>query len=118
MDAGAHRLVEVGQETVGPGDAGEQGEVGFRDREGQVRLARVAPGGDDLAAAGDEAVRRAAGEDRAEDGVVRRGLEMPGLDMGAQVAGEGAFVGGGEGRGLGKAGGVHERQTATLAAPA
>ncbi len=93
----AHPRVQVGDQPICMGDAGQQGQVGFGDAEGRVHLARVAPARDNVTVAEDQAVRRAARADRADHRVVGRRLEIAGLQMGAQIAREGRLVRRGEG---------------------
>ena len=109
--------VEVGDQAVTDGDAGDEGEVAFGDGEGHVDLGGVAPLRDLAAALQDQAVGGAAGGDGAEDGVVGRGFEGAGLEMGLDVAGPGGFVGLGEGDGFGVLGHIVAPASGRWAAP-
>lgn len=52
----AHGLIEGGDQPVGHRDAGQQGQIGLRRREGEVDLIGVAPARDLVAAAQDQSV--------------------------------------------------------------
>ena len=95
----AHRRVEVGNQPIRHRQPGQDRQVGFRHREGHVDLPRIAPAGDQPAMPQHQPVRPAARGDRAEDGVVRGGFEEAALDMRADIARPGRFMGKGEGCG-------------------
>ena len=59
LDAGADRLVDAGDETIGDGEAGQYGQVALGDGEGHIGPRRVAPFGNDAAASEDQAGRAA-----------------------------------------------------------
>ncbi len=83
----ADRFIEVGDQPVHDGDAGQQAQIALGRREREVDLVGLAPGRDLEAAAQHQAVGRAARPDRAEDLVERRRLEIAAFQMQLQVVG-------------------------------
>ncbi len=66
-DGGADRLVDILDQAIVEGDAGEHREIALGDREGHVGAGGVAPFGDDAPSLQDEAGRAAALAHRADD---------------------------------------------------
>lgn len=121
VDALSHRLVDIGDQTVGDGEAGQHREIALGDRKGHVGALDISPFGDDLAARQDDARRPAARLDRPDDlgpgtflvpfaipdiGPVRiEHAARPGGVMGEGVVDGGLEKGGGEGAGQGRGSG-------------
>ncbi len=60
MDRAADRFIQVGDQAVHDGDAGQQAEVALGGGEGEIDLISVAPGRDLVAAAQDQPIGGAA----------------------------------------------------------
>lgn len=67
VDAFADGIVDIGDQPVSDGEAGQHREIALGDREGHVGPLDIAPFGDDLAALEHDAGRPAARLDRADD---------------------------------------------------
>src|SRR5271163_1134118 len=79
LDRGTYRVIGIPNQTVIPGETGEDCKIALGDAERHVGSHRVTPFGDDPAAAQHEAIRRSARPHRSE-GFVPRGplLEIAG----------------------------------------
>ena len=85
---GDDRQVEVGEEAVVEGQPGDRAECRLGDREGHLAPARIAPAGDLAAADPDDAVGRAAVEQRAHHvgpGLARQRRRQPGVHVAGEV---------------------------------
>ncbi len=74
VDAFADRLVDIGDQPIGDGEARQHRKIALGDREGHVGALDIAPFGDDLAAVQHDAGRPAARLDRPDDLGPRTGL--------------------------------------------